>query len=73
MKYKLKKILEKALDAFQKATGLNVDILDYEYDEAGYPDTFVRIAYGDEELDFAVDVSSTNGSVLYENRIFHAT
>jgi len=56
MKYKLTKILEKALGAFQKATGLNVDIHDYEYDEAGYPDTFVRIAYEDVELDFVVEV-----------------
>jgi len=56
MKYKLTKILDKALGAFQKATGLNVDILDYEYDEAGYPDTFVRITYGDVKLDFAVEV-----------------
>jgi hypothetical protein len=56
MKYKLKKILDKALGAFQKATGLNVDILDYEYDEAGYPGAFVRIAYGDVELDFALEV-----------------
>ncbi|MBW2449412.1 MAG: hypothetical protein JRE92_03170 [Deltaproteobacteria bacterium] len=56
MKYKLKKILEKALNAFQKATGLNVDIHDYEYDEAGYPDAFMRIAYEDVELDFALDV-----------------
>jgi hypothetical protein len=56
MKYKLTKILEKALNAFQKATGLNVDIHDYEYDNAGYPDAFMRIAYEDVELDFAVEV-----------------
>jgi len=56
MKYKLKKILENALGAFQKATGLNVDIHDYEYDEAGYPDAFLRIACGDMEFDFALEV-----------------
>ncbi len=56
MKYKLTKILDKALGAFQKATGLNVDIHNYVYDEVGYPDAFLRIAYGDVELDFAVEV-----------------
>ena len=45
-----------ALGAFQKATGLNVDIHDYGYDELGYPDAFMRIAYEDVELDFAVEV-----------------
>jgi hypothetical protein len=56
MKYKLTKILERALGAFQKATGLNVDIHDYGYNEVGYPDAFIRIAYEDVELDFAVGV-----------------
>jgi hypothetical protein len=56
MKYKLTKILEKALDAFQKETGLNGDIHDYGYDEVGYPDALIRIAYEDVELDFAVEV-----------------
>ncbi len=56
MKYKLTKILEKALSAFQKATGLNVDIHDYEDDEVGHPDAFIKIAYEDVELDFAMAV-----------------
>jgi len=56
MKYKLKKILEKALGAFQKATGLNVDIHGYGYDEVGYPDAYMRLAYQEVELDFAVKV-----------------
>ena len=56
MKYKLKKILEKTLSTFQKATRLNVVIHDYGYDEIGYPDAFMRIAYDDVELDFAVEV-----------------
>jgi hypothetical protein len=56
MKYKLTNVLEKALGALQKATGLNVDIHDYGYDEVGYPDAFIRIAYKGVDLDFAVDV-----------------
>lgn len=58
MKYNLTNILEKALEAFQKATGLNVDIHDYGYDEEGYPDTFMRIAHEGVEFDFAAGVKA---------------
>ena len=56
MKYKLTKILDKALGVFEKTTGLHADIYNYGYDEVGYPDAFIRIAYEDVELDFAVEV-----------------
>jgi hypothetical protein len=56
MKYKLTKILDKALGVFEKATGLNADIHDYGYDEVGYPDAFIKIAHENVELDFAVEV-----------------
>ena len=56
MKYKLTKILEKALGAFQKTTGFNVDFHDYDYDEVRYPDALIKIAYKDMELYFAVEV-----------------
>lgn len=56
MKYKFRKVLEKALDGFQKTTGLEADFHDYDYDDVGYPDTLIRIAYRDMELYFAVEV-----------------
>ena len=56
MKRRLKFTLKKALDVFQKTTGLRVEIHDYEYDELGYPDALMRITYEDFEVDFAVGV-----------------
>ena len=56
MDYKLTKVLEGALAAFQKATGLHVEIHDNGYHEGIYSDAFIRITYEDVELDFAAEV-----------------
>jgi hypothetical protein len=56
MNIRYKKILEKAIDVFQKTTELKVDFHGYDYDEIGYPDALMKVANRDVELYFAVEV-----------------
>ncbi|MGD2186311.1 MAG: hypothetical protein PVI71_09290 [Desulfobacterales bacterium] len=56
MNIKYRKILEKAIDVFQKTTELKVDFHGYDDDETGYPDAMMKVANRDVELYFAVEV-----------------
>ena len=56
MNLRYKKIIEEAIDIFQKTTGLKVDFHGYDDDEIGYPDALMKVANRDVEFYFAVEV-----------------
>ena len=57
MRRKYRKILENAVNVFQKTTNLEVEFQGYEDRDTGYPDAIMKITHNNVENYFAVEVN----------------